>query len=61
MGYAHAFQQALGVPLARLYPAELATTREPISPQEWSNIRYQSARQLLKLMEEYKLQSQSSV
>ena len=56
-GYARAFQQALGVPLARLYPAELALAREPISPEEWSEIRYQSARQLQNLMEEYKLWS----
>jgi hypothetical protein len=53
-GYARAFQQALGVPLSRLYPAELATAREPIPPEEWSEIRHQSARQLLKLMEEYR-------
>ena len=59
-GYARAFQQELGVPLARLYPAELATAREPIPPEEWSEIRHQSARQLLRLMEEYKLQSASS-
>lgn len=56
-GYARAFQQALGVPLARLYPAELAVAREPIPPEEWSEIRHRSARQLLRLMEEYKLQS----
>jgi hypothetical protein len=59
-GYARAFQQALRIPLARLYPAELATAREQIPPEEWSEIRHQSARQLLKLMEEYKLQSTSS-
>ncbi len=53
-GYARAFQQALGVPLARLYSAELATAREPISPEEWSQIRYRSAQELLKLMEEYR-------
>jgi superfamily II DNA or RNA helicase len=59
-GYARAFQQLLGVPLARLYPAELATGGEPISPQEWSEIRYRSSQELLKLMQEYKLQSASS-
>ena len=53
-GYARAFQQALGVPLARLYPADLTTAREPISPETWSRIRYRSAQELLKLMEEYK-------
>ena len=60
-GYARAFQQALGVPLARLYPGELAATREPISAEEWTDIRYQSARQLLKLMEEYKRQSAPAI
>ena len=56
-GYARAFQQALGVPLARLFPAELATARQPISPQEWNEIRHQSAEQLRALIEEYKLSS----
>jgi hypothetical protein len=59
-GYARAFQQALGVQLARLYPSELATAREPIPPEEWSEIRHESSRQLLKLMEEYKLKSATS-
>jgi SNF2 family DNA or RNA helicase len=53
-GYARAFQQALGVPLARLYPAELAIVDDPIPPEEWIRIRYRSAQQLLKLMEEYR-------
>lgn len=53
-GYARAFQLALGVPLARLYPAQLATAREPILPEEWSKIRYRSAQELLKLMNEYR-------
>jgi hypothetical protein len=56
-GYARAFQQKLDVPLARLYPAELATAREPIPPEEWNEIRYSSASQLLRLMEEYRLQA----
>jgi superfamily II DNA or RNA helicase len=53
-GYARAFQQSLGVPLARLFPAELASAREPIPPEEWSHVRYRSAQALLKLMEEYR-------
>jgi superfamily II DNA or RNA helicase len=58
-GYARAFAQRLGVPVARLYPGDLATAREPISPEEWSQVRYRSAQELLKLMEEYR-QSASS-
>ena len=59
-GYARAFQQALGVPLARLFPVELATAREPIPPEEWSQIRYRSAQALLKLMEEYRQSAPSN-
>ena len=59
-GYARAFQQKLGVPLARLYPAELAIAREPIPPEEWSQIRYRSAQELLKLMEEYRQSAPSN-
>jgi hypothetical protein len=58
-GYARAFAQRLGVPVARLYPADLATAREPVSPEDWSQVRYRSAQALLKLMEEYR-QSASS-
>ncbi len=59
-GYARAFQQILGVPLARLYPAELATAREPISPQAWNETRHRSAQQLQALIEEYRLASAPS-
>jgi hypothetical protein len=59
-GYARAFAQMLGVPLARLYPAELTTAREPISPDEWSLLRYRSAQELLKLMEEYRESASSN-
>jgi superfamily II DNA or RNA helicase len=58
--YARAFQQLLGVPLARLYPADLATALDPISPAEWNEIRYRSAQQLRELMDEYTLASASS-
>lgn len=59
-GYARAFQRRLGVALGQLYPAELATAREPIPPEEWSRIRYGSAQQLLKLMDEYRQSVPSS-
>jgi hypothetical protein len=59
-GYARAFAQRLGVPVARLYPAELATAREPISPEEWSRLRYRTAQELLKLMEEYRQSAPST-
>lgn len=59
-GYARAFQQILEVPLARLYPADLASAHEPISSQAWSEIRHQSAQQLQALIEEYKLSSAPS-
>jgi len=56
-GYARAFQQMLGVPLARLFPADLATARQLVSAQDWNEVRYQSAEQLRALIEEYKLSS----
>jgi hypothetical protein len=60
-GYARAFQQILEVPLARLYPADLATAHEPISAQAWSEIRHRSAQQLQTLIEEYRLTSAPSL
>ncbi|KWW97715.1 hypothetical protein TH66_19615 [Carbonactinospora thermoautotrophica] len=55
--YARAFQERLRVPLARLFPAHLATLREPIPPDEWAAIRSRSAGELDALMSEYRLAS----
>jgi hypothetical protein len=56
-GYAETLRKHLGVPLAQLIPSRLATSREPITREEWSDTRRSSGDELLRLFYEYRTAS----
>lgn len=51
--YARALQDRLGVPVAALVTADLATEIDPISPQRWAAKRQRAGEDLMKLMDEF--------